>query len=518
SGATLEYSSDGTNWSTSAPSVAEGSNTVYVRQTDAAGNVSASSAAYTYTLDTVVAPPAFALAADTGSNATDGVTSNGTVNVTLASDVASWEYSTDGGDTWTSGTGTSFTLPEGTYATGSVLVRQTDTAGNTSVPAGNAAAIAIDTTPPPAPSVDAQSSSSATPQLSGNATVGAGDSFTVTVDGHTYQLGDGHLSLSGSRWTLLIPPAHALADGPHEVVATVADAAGNSASDSSHDELLIDTSVPQAPTVDDLTSTSTTPTLGGTVNLRAGDSFSVTVDGVTYVPGDGHLTLAGTTWQLAIPPEHALATGTTYAVSARVTGSLGQHRDASGNVTILATQVQPPAPPQPEAPPPPPPPAQGAAEPAPQPPAPPPAPLVPPEVVNPGPPANPLLGTEPLPALPDAGPPPPATGTLLVSVPGAGTDDPRLLVVTEPPARQIEIGTESSFQVPSGVFRNTDPAARTQVSATLADGSPLPPWLQFDGSTGRFTGTPPAGSPPALDVKLTARDDRGNTASTQFAV
>ncbi|MBL8484912.1 MAG: putative Ig domain-containing protein, partial [Rhodocyclaceae bacterium] len=47
---------------------------------------------------------------------------------------------------------------------------------------------------------------------------------------------------------------------------------------------------------------------------------------------------------------------------------------------------------------------------------------------------------------------------------------------------------------------------------------PLPPWLQFDGSTGRFTGTPPAGSPPALDVKLTARDDRGNTASTQFAV
>ncbi|MBX3669341.1 MAG: hypothetical protein KF778_13150 [Rhodocyclaceae bacterium] len=43
-----------------------------------------------------------------------------------ASDVASWEYSTDGGANWNTGSGTSFTLAEGAYAAGSVLVRQTD--------------------------------------------------------------------------------------------------------------------------------------------------------------------------------------------------------------------------------------------------------------------------------------------------------------------------------------------------------------------------------------------------------
>ena len=51
SGATLEYSADGSTWgSTFAPT--EGSNTVYVRQTDAAGNVSDASQAFTFQLDT----------------------------------------------------------------------------------------------------------------------------------------------------------------------------------------------------------------------------------------------------------------------------------------------------------------------------------------------------------------------------------------------------------------------------------------------------------------------------------
>ena len=34
----------------------------------------------------------------------DGITKNGQVNVTLATDVASWEYSTDGGTNWATGT------------------------------------------------------------------------------------------------------------------------------------------------------------------------------------------------------------------------------------------------------------------------------------------------------------------------------------------------------------------------------------------------------------------------------
>src|SRR5690606_13008442 len=43
---------------------------------------------------------------------------------------ATWEYSTDGGETWTEGEGDSFVLEEGEYE--DVQVRQTDAAGNAS--------------------------------------------------------------------------------------------------------------------------------------------------------------------------------------------------------------------------------------------------------------------------------------------------------------------------------------------------------------------------------------------------
>ncbi len=51
----------------------EGANTIQVRQTDVAGNVSAP-ATLTFTLDTAVAAPVIALDADTGSSGTDGIT------------------------------------------------------------------------------------------------------------------------------------------------------------------------------------------------------------------------------------------------------------------------------------------------------------------------------------------------------------------------------------------------------------------------------------------------------------
>src|SRR3990167_7947838 len=50
-GATVEYSTDGTTWSTTPPVALEGRNTILVRQTDVAGNTSPSSS-LTFTLDT----------------------------------------------------------------------------------------------------------------------------------------------------------------------------------------------------------------------------------------------------------------------------------------------------------------------------------------------------------------------------------------------------------------------------------------------------------------------------------
>lgn len=72
------------------------------------------------------------LANDTGESNSDGITRDGTVNVSGLEPGATWKYSTDGGANWTAGTGTSFTLAAGTYAQGMVQVRQIDAAGNIS--------------------------------------------------------------------------------------------------------------------------------------------------------------------------------------------------------------------------------------------------------------------------------------------------------------------------------------------------------------------------------------------------
>ncbi|WP_230964347.1 beta strand repeat-containing protein, partial [Burkholderia stagnalis] len=125
-GATVEYSIDGGHtWSTSFSAV-EGVNDVQVRQTDVAGNTSAATS-FSFTLDTSAAAPGVALTTDSGSSASDHVTNVGTLNLTGVETGATVEYSTDGGHTWN----TSFSAVEGLN---DVQVRQTDIAGNTSVP------------------------------------------------------------------------------------------------------------------------------------------------------------------------------------------------------------------------------------------------------------------------------------------------------------------------------------------------------------------------------------------------
>ena len=63
--------------------------------------------------------------------------------------------------------------------------------------------------------------------------------------------------------------------------------------------------------------------------------------------------------------------------------------------------------------------------------------------------------------------------------------------------------TPLSITIPAGSFTDVD-GDTLSYSATLADGSPLPSWLSFDGTT--FTGTPPADFNGAIDIKVTASD------------
>ncbi len=208
-GSTWEYSSNaGSTWVGGQGSnfvLAEGAyaaNAVQVRQTDAAGNVSvATKSAAAITVDSSAAAPTLALASDTGASAADGITKVGTVNVTGLEAGAMWEY--NAGSTWVAGTGSSFTLADGAYA--SVQVRQTDVAGNLSA-ASKAAAFTVDNTIAK-PTVALVGDSGLDPSPAA-----ADVSRSYSVDGK-------------SNPSYVAPQLN----GPHEVVITDTDTAGNSA-------------------------------------------------------------------------------------------------------------------------------------------------------------------------------------------------------------------------------------------------------------------------------------------------
>ncbi|AYQ55820.1 hypothetical protein MS2017_0056 [Bathymodiolus thermophilus thioautotrophic gill symbiont] len=92
--------------------------------------------------------PTFILADDTGALDDDKVTKIGTITVASLEEGATWQYSTNGGTNWTNGTGTSFTLTEGTHAIDAIQVKQTNIAGNVSSVVKNAGAIVVDTSNP----------------------------------------------------------------------------------------------------------------------------------------------------------------------------------------------------------------------------------------------------------------------------------------------------------------------------------------------------------------------------------
>ncbi|WP_417618494.1 Ig-like domain-containing protein [Oceanisphaera sp.] len=118
-------------------------------------NDKAESPAVLIAVDTLApAAPTMTLAADSGSSASDGISQQGSINVGLASDASSWEYSLDGGHTWSAGSGTHFELPDNRrYEVDDVQVRQLDSMGNVSDVTSNNSAITIDTTEPVVSSV-----------------------------------------------------------------------------------------------------------------------------------------------------------------------------------------------------------------------------------------------------------------------------------------------------------------------------------------------------------------------------
>jgi len=208
-----------------------------------------------FTLDRTVAAPLLALANDTGTSATDGLTRDATINVAGLETDAKWDYSLDNGATWLAGTGTALASDALKEGANTVQVRQTDLAGNQAV----ATIEVIKDTTVAKPDLGT-SNSSATIDFKGFVTVGgleSGGKWEFSSDGgQTWRTGTGN-TIAGTN----------LAPGLNSITVKQTDAAGNVA-----------TSDPIAVTLND-----PTPAVG----LHAADDS----DRSTYFVGDKKITV-----------------------------------------------------------------------------------------------------------------------------------------------------------------------------------------------------------------------------------
>ncbi|MES3008056.1 MAG: Ig-like domain-containing protein, partial [Pseudomonadota bacterium] len=284
SGATWQYSTDGSTWTNGSGNnftlSGDGDKTVRVRQTDTAGNTG-STTSLSFTLDTSAAAPSLALASDTGSSATDGITSNGTVNVSALESGASWQYSLDG-SSWSDGSGGSFT----TSGDGdkNVLVRQIDTAGNIS--SATSLSFTVDTAAPEATVLTlATNSGNTSDSVSNDGTVNVANLESGAIWQH---------SLDGSNWTDGSGSSFQLTgDGSKSVQVRQSDAAGNINSSGALN-FTLDTEAPDTLTLSltsdtgnsatDMLTNSGSVTVSG---MESGASWQYSLDGSTWTTGSG---------------------------------------------------------------------------------------------------------------------------------------------------------------------------------------------------------------------------------------
>ena len=287
-----------------------GNHSFTVTATDAAGNASAPSSAFTVVVD--ITPPAVPVITgvtdnttpNTGTIADGGTTNdtrpvlNGTGDVgsviTIYSDGVALGSTTVGSDgNWT------FRPPAAlTNGAHDFTLTATDTAGNTS---GTSAdwTVRVDTTAPAAPVISSivdntgsvtgpvtgtQPTNDTTPTLNGTAEANA----TVTIFDNGTQMGQVQADANGN-W--IFTPCTALGEGNHAFTASATDIAGNTSAPSAITTIAIDTTGPAAPVVLAVNDTGTqvtgTAEAGSTVTITAADG---TVLGTTTADGTGAFT------------------------------------------------------------------------------------------------------------------------------------------------------------------------------------------------------------------------------------
>ncbi|EPW4427505.1 Ig-like domain-containing protein, partial [Vibrio vulnificus] len=313
-GATVEYFVNG-DWTTTAPTPVEGENTIIVRQTDSAGNTSGSST-LTFTLDTTAPDaPQISLDTDSGSLADDFLTNKGDFTVAGTEEGATVEYFVNG--EWTT------TAPTPVEGDNTIIVRQTDAAGNTS--GSSTLTFNLDTTAPDAPQISLDTDSGS---LADDFLTNKGD-FTVagTEEGATVEY------FVNGDWTTTAPTP---VEGENTIIVRQTDAAGNTSGSSTLTFTLDTTAQAGMVSVDPITSddviteteknqtiTVTGSATGG--DIKTGDVVTAIINGNEYkgsVSEDG-------SWELSVSGSD-LAVDTAFEVTVNSTDAAGNEVTSKG--------------------------------------------------------------------------------------------------------------------------------------------------------------------------------------------
>ncbi|GCV52706.1 BapA-related adhesin SiiEA [Escherichia coli] len=364
----VTVAADGLNWSyVDGRTLTNGTTTWQVRVVDLAGNVGATGS-QSALIDTVNPAQELTIASistDTGSSATDFITSDTTLTLTgsLGAGLASGEVaqiSLDSGATWTTLTtnGTQWTYTDSrTLTDGSYVyqVRVLDLAGNTGPVVSKT--VVVDTINPTAtPTIvsytddvgqrqgtlnSSQATDDTTPLLNGvlSAPLASGEVVYLYRNGLLL----GAVTMVGAlNWTY---SDSGLVSGAYTYSARVVDLAGNITS-SSDFILTVDTSIPTTlAQITSQTTRDTTPIISGVITaaLASGQYVEVVINGKTYTSQPGGAVAvdpAHNTWYVQLPDTDVLAASSTaYNVTAQVKSSAGNGNNANisnGTVTVNA--------------------------------------------------------------------------------------------------------------------------------------------------------------------------------------
>ncbi len=323
-------------------------------------------------------------------------------------------------------------------------------------------AIVIDTTPPAAPTVESVSTSSLAPVLSGDATLEAGGSLTITVGGATY-----HVIPSGGHWSLDLASASPASGSlgqlvlgqTYNVTATVTDAVGNINSASGVLALAAPESPasPQSPTPGNpavqvppprpvLTSVNPAPPVSGAAavaSVSTGEASPLAPVITPFAPP----ALESTLWNASMSNGTGLISASLFSLARSTAAFDGQGNGDRFSQTSLT---------------------QGS-------------------------------------------------GFHVVVLPASANADG--LVLNRGIGDQaLQASGHTEFSIPPDAFAHTDPNAAIQLSARQPDGRPLPNWVRFDARNGKFIIDAPGGMNGDIAVKVTARDARGQEVTTIFRI